>query len=165
MPTEPKPLLPVDNGLVVAEKHDLERSKKWPTVRSKYLKVNPTCAICGGTTDLQVHHVVPFHFCILVAERPDLELDPRNLITLCQDPKTDHHLIAGHLNDFHSYNPDVRKSVKHKKTGWLASMFDSVLSALKLKPKPKPLAKMTDKDKIKFKAMVLKLYPDVQVKV
>lgn len=157
----------MDNGLAAAKEadSDLKRSKKWPAVRAKHLRMEPKCAICEGTTDLQVHHVIPFHYCITVANRPDLELDHRNLITLCQDPKTDHHLIAGHLNDFHSYNPDVRKSVKHKKTGWLANMFDSVLSALKLKPKPKVVAKMSDNDKAKFIAMITKLYPEVHVKV
>jgi len=33
---------------------------------------------------LQVHHIFPFHYCIALG-RPDLELDDRNLITLCED--------------------------------------------------------------------------------
>jgi hypothetical protein len=31
-----------------------------------------------------VHHIFPFHYCIALG-RPDLELDDRNLITLCED--------------------------------------------------------------------------------
>jgi hypothetical protein len=56
---------------------------------------------------LQVHHIFPFHYCIALG-RPDLELDDRNLITLCEDeagkPGQNHHLLVGHLDDFESSN-------------------------------------------------------------
>jgi hypothetical protein len=57
-----------------------------------------------------VHHIFPFHLCIALG-RPDLELDPRNLVTLCQSESgrrtEDHHLLLGHLDDFESANLDV----------------------------------------------------------
>ena len=55
-----------------------KRSSKWPKVRKDYLKLNPECAACGGKTSLNVHHILPYHI------RPDLELEPSNLLTLCE---------------------------------------------------------------------------------
>jgi hypothetical protein len=55
---------------------------------------------------LQVHHIKPFHL------HPNLELDPRNLITLCELPGRDHHLLIGHLDEWESYNVNVRDGAK-----------------------------------------------------
>lgn len=74
------------------------RSPKWPGVRAAYLKQFPVCAACGGKEKLEVHHVTPFHL------DPTRELDPGNLITLC-DP---HHLLVGHLMSWASFNAEVR---------------------------------------------------------
>jgi hypothetical protein len=64
----------------------------------------------GVGAGVQVHHVIPFHWCVLLG-RPDLELDPRNLITLCEAeagrPGEDHHLLVGHVDSFRSANLDV----------------------------------------------------------
>jgi 5-methylcytosine-specific restriction enzyme A len=80
------------------------RSSKWPALRKAFLSANPTCAACGHTSDLEVHHILPYH------ENPELELDPNNLITLCDRPGPDnHHLTVGHLGDFKSKNPNVRE--------------------------------------------------------
>jgi hypothetical protein len=54
----------------------------------------------------------PFHYVVL-CERPDLELDPRNLITLCIHHENEHHVLLGHLDDYESYNPDVLAFVKN----------------------------------------------------
>jgi hypothetical protein len=56
---------------------------------------------------LQVHHIKPFHL------HPNLELDPGNLITLCEARGRDHHLLLGHLDAWDSYNEHVREDVKH----------------------------------------------------
>lgn len=44
---------------------------------------------------------------------PDLELDERNLISLCETeddrPSEDHHLLVGHFDDFKSSKLDVVK--------------------------------------------------------
>lgn len=77
-----------------------KRSPQWSKTRKKFLKENPTCAACGGKRLLQVHHILPFD------DRPDLELDPNNLITLCM-AKYDCHLHIGHGGNYRFYNPDV----------------------------------------------------------
>lgn len=78
------------------------RSPHWPAVRRVWLHAHPTCAACGGTLDVQVHHVRPFHLF------PELELDPANFVTLCERVGTDHHLHYGHHGDWHDFNPNVR---------------------------------------------------------
>ena len=79
------------------------RSDKWPTIRALHLRQFPTCAACGGIEKLEAHHINPFHL------EPDLELDPLNLITLCESDKNgvNCHLFFGHLGCFLSYNIDV----------------------------------------------------------
>src|SRR5215471_21747477 len=96
---------------VIEKKFNLKRSSKWPEVEREFRETHPRCAACGATDQLNVHHMFPFHF-VVICGRPDLELDPRNLITLCTEPRLEHHLLLGHLDDFESYNPDVKKFVK-----------------------------------------------------
>jgi len=80
---------------------DPARSGKWKGVRDAHLKVQPCCVICGGTKSLNVHHIQPFHL------HPELELDPTNLITLCESGKKglNCHLLIGHLGNFRNINP------------------------------------------------------------
>jgi hypothetical protein len=100
-----------DFGLFEAKRNDnkLERSSDWDEKRDNFLKRYPTCAICGSKIDLKVHHVFPFHYCIELGRR-DLELDDRNLITLCETPGFNHHLLIGHFDDYKSANLNVRKN-------------------------------------------------------
>ena len=80
-----------------------KRSGEWPKVRKEFLEKNPTCKLCGGKKELEVHHVRPFHL------HPELELNPVNLITLCEN-KADGvncHLLFGHLGNFKSFNVAV----------------------------------------------------------
>jgi 5-methylcytosine-specific restriction enzyme A len=79
------------------------RSPHWPSVRRAHLLREPACAVCGATDDAQVHHVQPFHL------HPERELDPANFITLCERAGSNHHLLFGHLLDWHSWNPRVRE--------------------------------------------------------
>lgn len=80
------------------------RSGKWAKVRAEHLRVKDKCSVCGGIKDLTVHHIKPFHLF------PDLELDPTNLISLCEgNPVLNCHLFVGHLGSFKSWNPDVVK--------------------------------------------------------
>lgn len=77
------------------------RSGKWARVRREHLAKEPECIACGRTEDIEVHHILPYH------ERPELELDPANLASLCADPC---HLVHGHLLSFRDrYNPNVRE--------------------------------------------------------
>lgn len=82
-----------------------ERSSKWPAVRAEHLRAHPACEACGErrTKVLAVHHIVPFHV------DPMKELDPENLITLCEGESVNCHLLFGHLRNWRSWNVDVRK--------------------------------------------------------
>lgn len=81
----------------------MPRSGQWPKVRADHLKQSPTCTVCGGRSKIEVHHIRPFHI------HPELELDPANLITLCEDngDGVNCHLFFGHLGNFKSFNADV----------------------------------------------------------
>jgi hypothetical protein len=81
------------------------RSGHWPTVRKHWLDMHPQCAVCTGTHKLEVHHIHPFHLA------PHLELDPANLITLCENDKdgVNCHLLFGHLGNFKSVNESVKE--------------------------------------------------------
>lgn len=83
----------------------LTRSPHWRSVRDKHLKENPQCAACGSETSVQVHHIKPFHL------HPELELNPKNLITLCMG-SYECHLRLGHGDDFRCFNPDIINDVK-----------------------------------------------------
>lgn len=78
------------------------RSPHWEKVRHDFAVLHPTCAACGGKSKLQVHHCKPFHI------HPELELEPTNLITLCEDPERLCHHRIGHAWDWKAYNPHVR---------------------------------------------------------
>lgn len=77
------------------------RSKHWRRVRNEHLKRQPFCVVCQGTRNLEVHHLVPFHIA------PDLELDPGNLLTLCEDKRygLNCHLLIGHVGNYRRVNP------------------------------------------------------------
>jgi hypothetical protein len=81
-----------------------KRSPRWAGVRKAHLARFPTCALCGGARNLEVHHIFPFHL------KPELELDPTNLITLCEAGnfgiKSCHRAI-GHFGDWHRINLHV----------------------------------------------------------
>jgi len=98
-----------DYGLQEAKRcnNGIERSDKWDIVHDAYIKKHPTCAVCDSINNVQAHHIFPFHYCIALG-RPDLELDDRNLITLCETEGHDHHLLIGHFDDFKSSNMNVK---------------------------------------------------------
>jgi len=83
------------------------RSKDWPKVRAAHLKKQPRCMACGSGKNLAVHHKQPFQWF------PQLELDPENLITLCEGDTLNCHLWLGHCGNFAKwYNPKVVESAK-----------------------------------------------------
>jgi hypothetical protein len=75
-----------DHGARVAAVFGIHRSPHWSEVARKHLARQPRCICCRpdspGQGIPQVHHIFPFHYCVALG-RPDLELDERNLITLC----------------------------------------------------------------------------------
>ena len=76
------------------------RSPEWPRVRAEHLKENPVCVACGGTESPEVHHIQPFH------EYPELELEPTNLVTLCEKDGHDCHFRFGHNLNWRNTNPN-----------------------------------------------------------
>ena len=78
----------------------LPRSSKWKKTREEHLKKQSFCMICGSTKNLVPHHILPFH---MDAEK---ELDPENLITLCEG-NFNCHLFFGHLKNWTRYNPNI----------------------------------------------------------
>jgi len=75
------------------------RAGAWARVRREHLAKEPTCIACGRDEELEVHHVQPYH------TDPALELDPKNLATMCHDC----HYSVAHAYDWKSWRPDVRK--------------------------------------------------------
>lgn len=83
-----------------------KRSSQWGKVRRAHLKKYPTCRVCGSKKTLRVHHLIAFHIA------PHLELEPRNLVTLCESSKTlNCHLVFGHLKNFRRTNPSCEVDV------------------------------------------------------
>jgi hypothetical protein len=79
------------------------RSPRWSIIRREHLENNPNCAACGRNKKIEVHHIKPFYL------YPELELDPNNLITLCDDPC---HFVFGHLMNYRSWNANVTEDCK-----------------------------------------------------
>ena len=73
------------------------RSPKWRKVRQDILEKYICCRSCNALKNLELHHKIPFNL------RPDLELDPENLIVLCKHC----HFTIGHFNDYKCYNSAV----------------------------------------------------------
>ncbi|HEX4516138.1 MAG TPA: hypothetical protein VH054_21470 [Polyangiaceae bacterium] len=103
------PAVVEDHGARVAARYGVARSSKWPAVEHAHLLKQPKCVGCvqdGARVD--VHHVIPFHYCVRLG-RPDLELDERNLLTLCANV---HHLLIGHFDDYESMNLHAKREAE-----------------------------------------------------
>jgi len=77
----------------------VSRSPQWNSLRAKFLH-GRSCALCGSSKKLEVHHILPFHL------HPDLELVESNLIVLCEagPGKLNCHFALGHLGSWQSWN-------------------------------------------------------------
>lgn len=83
------------------------RSPRWASVREAHLRSHPVCALCGSSIRLNVHHIQPFHL------YPEKELDPTNLVTLCESENWGFqcHLIVGHGGNFRYENKNVLEDI------------------------------------------------------
>jgi 5-methylcytosine-specific restriction protein A len=82
-----------------------KRSSAWRRVRREHLREFPHCFVCGSGDLVEVHHIIPFHIA------PDMELDPTNLISLCEGGRfkaLNCHLLIGHLADYREVNPSCK---------------------------------------------------------
>jgi hypothetical protein len=150
---------PMDHGEVEAKRTGVRgRSPEWPAVERAHLARQPRCVCCASGANLgagmQAHHVFPYHYCVALG-RPDLELDERNLITLCEADEgkagENHHLLVGHLDDFRSANLGVvadAETTFHGMTG--AAIRGDARWLAEVKGRMKALDAMTAEDKVEF---------------
>jgi hypothetical protein len=146
-----------DAGTSIAQRYELKRSPLWPEAQRKYLAKNPECAVCPSNSNIQIHHVMPFHLCHLVY-RGDLELDERNFIPLCEESGNNHHLLLGHLGDFESYNQGGRESILMLGKSILG-LSEAAIKAdqawiLLMGSRPKPWEQWTHAEKLAFRQIL-----------
>lgn len=103
------------------------RASRWPYIRSIHLKDHNSCAVCGCFEKLEVHHIIPYSL------DKSKELDPTNLITLCE--KHSCHLMFGHLGNYKSYNADVVKD----SNAMLSKIKERPMNELKIDKVDKPV--------------------------
>ena len=83
------------------------RSPQWARKRQEFVGEYPVCACCGRRTNLNVHHVKPFHLF------PALELQDDNLVTLCEGGPINCHYLAGHCGaGWSAYARDVAEQIR-----------------------------------------------------
>ena len=151
---------PIDVGVIAGG--EIPRSDKWSAVEQAHLQSHPVCTACGQGQPgqgLQVHHMLPFHFCVKLG-RPELELDERNLMTLCDETINNHHLLLGHLGNFQSYNPTVKADV----AGPLGHLGDDQIDAdpswqAEMRQRPPFLDHMNAEQIAAFKVLMDTWYP------
>ncbi len=107
---------PIDQQLESIDGMTFEgpRASEWVYVRNEFVRRHPRCEACGGSYNLNVHHIKPFHL------YPELELDEGNLITLCRE----HHFRIGHDPDgkgpakpnWSASNPNVRSDAANMRS-------------------------------------------------
>lgn len=146
-----------DHGANEASRHGHARSPEWGKVEKAYKTMFPACAICGSKDKVQVHHVWPFHICIAL-DRPDLELDPRNFISLCEG-ESEHHLLIGHLDDFRSANVHLRADIQTFRDMTKEQIKADRVWQLKVKTRLKPLDELSDIQKDEIKKRLDDIYP------
>lgn len=139
------------------------RSSRWPAVEKAFRKIHPQCVCCvvPNTQHVQIHHRFPFHYCVALG-RPDLELDARNLITLCEwpsHPSPDHHLIIGHLDDFRSSNLDVAEDAVTFRGMSAKQIRGDARWIAKVAARLVPLDQMTTKAKTVFRKRMNTTFP------
>lgn len=141
--------------------HDkIKRSNHWDELRDKLIKERGSkCEISGATTDLEAHHIIPFHFCVLLG-RPELELEKKNIIILSGGP-INYHLLIGHLGNFESFNKDILNIRKWQK---IAAVLDIKENEMWIKTKikrPKEWKDMTKRNKTDLRKLMDRLFPPI----
>ncbi len=156
-----------DKGARVAAAAGIARSPQWDDVVKLHLLRQPHCVCCkagtGSLGPVQVHHIFPFHYCVALG-RPDLELDERNLITLCGE-STDrraenHHLWIGHLDNFRSSNLSVVRDARVTFHGvQVESIIEDERWLRRRAKRMKPLELMSRQDKAALRELMDRRMP------
>ena len=145
------------------ELHNQKRSPLWPKVMRNYLSVHPACEACGRMDAVNVHHVAPFEF-IVNFNSPELELDERNLITLCESesgkPDENHHIWIGHAGDFKKANLNVREDAKKYYGLTLVQLKENTqfMEGIRMNAMPE-FDKLTESQKAQFQSWLDLTYP------
>lgn len=135
------------------------RSEKWEEVRKTYLAEFPKCSMCEVTGAVEAHHIYPFHICIELG-RPDLELDKRNLVTLCEgEGSNEHHFLIGHLGGWESFNTILRADLKVFKGTTQDEIRQDRLWQLKSEKRIEPFEEITPDEKKILKDEINKRMP------
>ncbi|HUO58023.1 MAG TPA: hypothetical protein VMV05_07580 [bacterium] len=142
----------------VSQDLNVKRSPLWPKVQEDFLKGHPACAACGAMTKLNVHHKFPFHYVVL-SGRADLEIDPRNLITLCTLPTMEHHILLGHLDNYQSYDPKVTEMALRYKGKDATEIKADPAFKKAVAGRPTPFERMTAADKLAFRKTLDRVLP------
>ncbi len=158
-----------DHGARAAAFFGISRSPHWPEVAKAHLAKQPHCVCCEScrcNPNVQVHHIFPFHYCIALG-RPDLELDDRNLITLCGDdldqPGENHHLWVGHFDNFQSSNLAVVRDAEKTFKGMTAGdIKNDARWRRRWVRRLKPLEEMTAVDRAAFLRVMDRRMPRVR---
>jgi hypothetical protein len=156
-----------DHGALEASQHGHERSPHWHTVEKKHVAAHPRCYCCAeGQSEgepVQVHHIFPFHYCVAFG-RPDLELDDRNLVTLCESEKgrhaPNHHLLIGHADSFQSSNLHLERDALKIFHGLTEEQIKKSSHFIELiRSRVKPLKDMAPSDVDEFKRLMNTRFP------
>lgn len=138
------------------------RSSRWPAAEREHKKSWPNCIVCGTTKGIQVHHIFPFHFCVALG-RPDLELDQRNLASVCETNATvreqNHHLLIAHLDNFKSANVGLLRDAKVFHGMTARQIENSPLWVARKAGRLKLLTEMTASEKRDLRALMDKTFP------
>lgn len=81
------------------------RSPRWPAVRRAHLAKHPRCAACGRLSGAEVHHILP----VSAPGGKAAELDPSNLLTMCDDSTRSCHFFLAHLLNWSAHDPDIAR--------------------------------------------------------
>ena len=136
----------------------MPRSNYWPNVKNAHLAKHPVCEACLVQGDAppqvvpQVHHIIPFQYCVYLG-RPELEVHPNNLMTLCEGNGTnDHHIAIGHLGNFQHLNEAVVQDVAGPWKGLLKTAIEKLTDWIHRERWPqKPL---TNQEKTRLLALM-----------
>ena len=77
-------------------------SGKWQKAKRLYYKKHgKVCKCCGQRKKIQLHHKLPRHLF------PELALDPKNFISLCNRKGVGCHFLHGHMGSYRTYNENI----------------------------------------------------------
>jgi hypothetical protein len=91
---------------------------------------------------------------VVLCGRPDLELDFRNLVTLCADPQREHHPLIGHLDDHERFDPQLEKFIRTYYGLSQQQIRETSTWGKAHADKPHHLDQMSEEQKSAFKTML-----------